>query len=263
MDLGIKGKIAVVAAASKGLGRGVAESLAAEGCNVVICSRDEARIIETAERIKAAHHVEVLPVVCDVSRAGDIEALRQEVVARFGTCHILFTNSGGPQSGAIESFSDKDYENAFNLVLMSTVHLVYAFLPCMKSQKWGRILASTSTNVKEPLPSMALSNVSRIGVAAFIKSLAMETAAYSITANTLAPGYVMTDLIKTLLEKQCVRENISYAEPLNRVQNEIPTRSIGKPENFGALAAFLASEQASYITGETILFDGGMCRSFL
>lgn len=258
MDLNIKGKIAVVAASSKGLGRAVAEALAAEGCNLVVCSRDEVRIGETADYIRAAYNVEVLPVVCDVIKTEDIENLRDITISRFKTCHILFTNAGGPRSGKIESFKSEDFKQALELNLMSTINLVYAFLPYMKTQKWGRILASTSTNVKQPLPKFALANVSRLGVLAFIKSLSMEIAADNITANILAPGTIMTELIKKMLENQSLKENITYDEALKRLQDKIPTRSIGKPENFGALAAFLASEQASYITGETFLFDGGI-----
>jgi 3-oxoacyl-[acyl-carrier protein] reductase len=258
MDLNIKGKIAVVTASSKGLGRAVAEALAAEACNLVVCSRDEARISEASDYIRATYNVEVLPVVCDVLKTQDIETLREKTLARFKTCHILFTNAGGPRSGKIENFKGEDFKQALELNLFSTINLVYAFLPYMKTQKWGRILASTSTNVKQPLPTFALSNVSRVGVVAFIKSLSMEIAAYHVTANTLAPGYIMTELIKKMLENQCLKENITYDEALKRLQDKIPTRSIGKPEDFGALAAFLASEQASYINGETFLIDGGM-----
>lgn len=258
MDLNIKGKIAVVTASSKGLGKGAAEALASEGCNLVICSRNQARIGETADYIRDTYNVEVLPVVCDVLKPGDIENLREQTIARFKTCHILFTNAGGPPSGNIENFKSEDFKQALELNLVSTINLVYAFLPYMKNQKWGRILASTSTNVKQPLPKFALANVSRVGVLAFIKSLSMEVAPYQITANTLAPGYIMTELIEKMLEKQCLRENITYDEALIRLENTIPTRSIAEPKDFGALAAFLASEQAFYITGETFLIDGGM-----
>jgi 3-oxoacyl-[acyl-carrier protein] reductase len=258
MDLKLKGKIAVVTASSQGLGRGVAEVLSAEGCNLVVCSRDEARINKTADYIRDTYNVEVLPVVCDVLKTKDIKNLREKTINRFKTCHILFTNAGGPPSGEIENLKSEDFKQALELNLMSTINLVYAFLPYMKRQKWGRILASTSTNVKQPLPKFALANVSRVGVLAFIKSLSMEVAPYQITANTLAPGYIMTELIKKMLENHCLRENITYDEALKRLEDKIPVRSIAKPEDFGALAAFLASEQAFYITGETFLIDGGM-----
>jgi 3-oxoacyl-[acyl-carrier protein] reductase len=258
MDLKIKNKIAVVTASSKGLGKGTAEALAAEGCNLVICSRNRENISETSDYIRSKYNIEVLPVVCDVLNPEDIEALREKTISRFKTCHILFTNAGGPKSGKIDDFESNDFKQALDLNLFSTINLVYAFLPYMKAQQWGRILASTSTNVKQLLPSYALSNVSRVGVQAFIKSLSMEVAAYHITANILAPGYIMTELIKNMLENQCSKEDITYDEALKRLEDKIPTHSIGKPEDFGALAAFLASEQASYITGETFLIDGGM-----
>ena len=258
MDLKIKEKVAVVAASSRGLGRAVAEALAAEGCHLVVCSRDKARIEEAADHIRATYHVEVLPVVCDVVEAGDIENLRNKTIAKFKTCHILFTNAAGPRAGKIEEFKSEDFKQALELNLMSTINLVYAFLPYMKAQRWGRILASTSTNVKQPLRDFALANVSRLGVLAFIKSLSLEVAAYHITANTLAPGNFLTDLIKEMLETESVKKNIPYEEAMKRLEDEIPARAIGKPEDFGSLAAFLSSEHASYITGETILIDGGI-----
>ena len=253
----IKGKVAVVAAASRGLGRAVAEALAAEGVNLAICSRNEQRIRETAAEITAAYNVDVLPSVCDVTNPSEINRFKEEVIARFQTCHILFTNADGPPSGRLEDFSAEDFRKAIDLNLMSTINLVYAFLPCMKRQKWGRVLASTSSNVRHLLPMFPLSNVSRVGVVAFVKTLAAEFGPWNITANVLAPGFFMTEPTREYLEDQARRDGIPYQEALEKLESTIPTRTIGDPKDYGALAAFLASEHASYITGETFLIDGG------
>jgi 3-oxoacyl-[acyl-carrier protein] reductase len=205
----------------------------------------------------------VLPAVCDVTNPADIKRFKKEVSDRFGACHILFTNAGGPPSGKLDEFTGEDFKKAIDLNLMSTIQLVYAFLPFMKSQKWGRVLASTSSNIRHLLPQFPLSNVSRIGIVAFIKTLAYEVAHLNITANVLAPGLFMTGPTKEFIEDRTKRERIPYGEALKKIRRTIPTRTIGNPEDFGALAAFLASEQASYITGETILMDGGQYGSVM
>jgi 3-oxoacyl-[acyl-carrier protein] reductase len=258
MKLNIKGKAAVVTASSKGLGRAAAEALAAEGVNLAICSRDKDRIQETADDLQAKYDVDVLHDACDVTDKSSIESFKDKVIDHFKTCHILFTNAGGPPPGKVEDFKSEDFKQALELNLLSTINLVYAFLPFMKIQRWGRILASTSISVKQPIPTLVLSNVSRVGVVAFIKSLALEMAPFNVTANTLAPGYIMTERVDDLLKNQAKTENISYEDALERLIQKIPVKTIGKPEDFGALAAFLASEQAAYITGETILIDGGL-----
>lgn len=257
MDLKIKGKLAVVAAASRGLGRAVAEALAAEGANLAICSRNKERILQAADEIRTAYKVGVLPFVCDVTNPSDINRFKEEVIGRFQTCHVLFTNADGPPSGRLEDFTGEDFRKAVDLNLMSTINLVYAFLPFMKRQKWGRVLASTSSNVRHLLPMFPLSNVSRMGVVAFVKTLAAEVGQWNITANVLAPGFFMTEPTKEYLEDQAREEGIPYQEALEKLARTIPTRMIGDPKDYGALAAFLASEHASYITGEIFLIDGG------
>ncbi len=258
MDLKIEGKVAVVTSCSRGLGRAVAEALAAEGVNLAICSRDKEKIAEAADYIEAVYEVEVFHDVCDVTDKAAIEAFRDKVIDHYGTCHILLTNAGGPPPGKVEDFSGADFKNAVDLNLMSTINLIYAFLPYMKNQKWGRILALTSISVKQPIPTLVLSNVSRAGVVAFMKSLANEVGSYNITANTIAPGYIMTERVKQLLEDKAKNENISYDEAMAAIRKAIPVDKIGAPVDFGALCAFLASGYASYITGETHLIDGGM-----
>ncbi len=263
MDLKIRDKVAVVTASSKGLGKAAAEAMAAEGAKLAICSRDEKRIIETANHLKTTYNVDVLAAVCDVTDKNSIESFKDKVIEHFGTCHILFANAGGPPPGNVEVFEVEDFKKALDLNLLSTINLVYAFLPYMKQQKWGRILASTSISVKQPIPTLALSNVSRVGVVAFIKSLSVEIASLNITANTLAPGYIMTERVKQLLEDQAQKEGISFQNALDGVIDTIPAKTIGSPADFGAFCAFLASEHTSYITGETILMDGGMYKGLM
>ena len=258
MDLKIKGKIAVVTASSRGLGKAAAEALAAEGVNLAICSRDENRIKETAGHLKSTYGVDVLAAVCDVGDKTSVESFKNKVIDHFKTCHILFTNAGGPPPGKIEDFNGENFKKAADLNLFSTINLIYAFLPFMKNQQWGRILASTSISVKQPLPTLVLSNVSRAGVVAFIKSLSNEFSALNITANTIAPGFIMTERVTQLLEDRAEKQGISYEEAKAGIIASIPANKIGSPPEFGALCAFLASEHASYITGETILIDGGM-----
>ena len=258
MELNIEGKVAVVTASSKGLGRAVAEALAKEGVKLAICSRNKEQIEEAADYISAMYEVDVLADVCDVTDKNSIESFKRKVIDHFKTCHILYANAGGPPPGKVEDFTGEDFKKAVDLNLMSTINLVFAFLPFMKDQEWGRILASASITVKQPLPTLALSNVSRAGVAAFIKTLSKEVAPFNVTANTLAPGYIMTERVQELLENQAQNQGISYDDALEKLRNTIPTKIIGKPEDFGALCAFLASEHTSYIPGETFLIDGGM-----
>jgi 3-oxoacyl-[acyl-carrier protein] reductase len=263
MDLNIKGKVAVVTASSRGLGKAAAEALAAEGVNLALCSRDREKIEEAADFMRDKYNVEVLAEVCDVTDKAAIESFKDKVTDRFHTCHILFTNCGGPPPGKVEEFAAPDFQKAIDMNLLSTINLVNAFLPFMKQEEWGRILASTSISVKQPIPTLALSNVSRVGVVAFIKSLSLDVAPYNITANTLAPGYIMTERVKSLLENQSKNQGISYDEALANLIDTIPVKKIGSPEDFGALCAFLSSQQASYITGETILIDGGMYKGLM
>jgi len=260
MDLGLKDKVAVVAAASRGLGRAAAEALAAEGTRLALCSRDAEEIRRTGEALRETYGVEVLALACDVTSPRDVEAFARRVQETYGTVHVLFTNAGGPPPGRTPDLTPADYDAAVQLNLMSTVHLVYAFVHHMREQRWGRIIASTSITVKQPLPALALSNVSRAGVIGFVKSLSLDLGPFHITANALAPGYILTDRVRHLLEDQARRQGIPFEEALQAAVGQIPAGRLGSPREFGAVVAFLASEQASYINGETVLVDGGMYR---
>jgi len=258
MDLGLKDKVAVVTASSRGLGKAVAEALAQEGARLAICSRDADRIMESGRHLKQTYKTDVLPVVCDVSDPQSVTGLRDKVLEAFGGADILFANAGGPPPGGVLDVKPEDYERAIRLNLMSAIHLAYAFLPKMKEKRWGRIIASTSITVKQPIPYLALSNISRVGVVAFIKSLARDLAPFNITANSVAPGYIMTERVKQLLEARVAAEGISFDQAAEQMAEQIPARRTGVPEEFGALVAFLASERAAYINGETVLIDGAM-----
>lgn len=263
MDLKIKDKIAVVTAASRGLGRATAEALAAEGAHLAICSRRQTDIERTADEIRAEYGVEVLGITCDVTDKNSISQLKEKAIGHFQTCHILFTNAGGPPPGKIEDFQTEDFESALTLNLTSAIDLVYAFLPFMKRQKWGRIIATTSISVKQPIATLALSNVSRVGLVAFIKTLSADIGSLGITANSVAPGYIMTERVDQLLKARAERENITYEKALSDLKASIPVHHIASPAEFGALVAFLSSEQAGYITGGTILIDGGMYKGLM
>ncbi len=263
MDLKLNGKVAVVAASSRGLGKAVAEALAKEGVNLAICARRKDLLNETAEFIRQEYEVKVLPIVCDVSNPAAIDQFKEIVIRQFKTVHIMFTNAGGPPSGKLEDFSSEDIKSAINLNLLSTVNLVDAFLPYMKAQKWGRILASTSSNIRQLLPQFPLSNISRNSVVAYIKTLAIEVAPLNITANILAPGLFLTEPTRRDIERLAMSEGVEHSQMLDRVADKIPVRRIGTPDEYGSLAAFLASEMAGYITGETILIDGGQYSSVM
>lgn len=263
MDLGIRGRVAVVAAASKGLGRAVAEELAAEGCKVVICARDAAALERTAGEIAAASGAEVVAVSADVSNSAGIRKVFDAAASRFGAVDIVVTNAGGPPSGKFEDIALEEWERAFHLTLMSAVGLIYLALPGMKERKWGRILNITSIAAKQPVDNLILSNSLRAAVTGFARTLANEVAQFGITVNNLLPGYTLTDRVEQLTRASASKEGVDVSEVLSRWEAQIPMKRLGEPREFAALAAFLASDRASYITGQSIAIDGGWIRSLL
>jgi 3-oxoacyl-[acyl-carrier protein] reductase len=263
MDLGIKGKIALVAAASRGLGRAVAEELAAEGAALVLCSRDAETLKQTANEIAQATGVNVLARAADVSNADDVARLVRSGIERFGRIDILVTNSGGPPAGQFESFSQQHWEAATRLLLFSSVELARNVLPGMKERRWGRILNITSIAVKQPVENLMLSNSLRAAVTGFARTLANEVATFGITVNNIMPGYTRTERVEELSRMMAEKEGISPEEFIARWEKEIPMRRLGEPREFAALAAFLVSERASYITGTSIPVDGGWIRALI
>jgi len=257
MDLGINGKIALVTAATRGLGRGCADQLAAEKCRVAICARDVNAAHQAAEEMATQYGTEVKGFGADVSREDDIDRLLDDVRQSLGDPEILVTNAGGPPPGTYASTPVVEYEKALNLNLMSAVRVIHGVTPAMKAAGWGRIIAITSISVKQPIGNLLLSNMARAGLTGFLKTIATELAPAGITVNALLPGTHKTSRIDELVQDRAAREN----KPANDVYREMmaasPTNTIGEPSDFGAAAAFLASVQARYITGHNLLVDGG------
>ena len=263
MDLGLKGKVALVAAASRGLGRAVAEELAAEGAALVLCSRNAETINKTANEIAQATATDVLALPCDVSKADEVARLVHSGIERFGRIDILVTNAGGPPAGKFESFAQDQWEAATRLTLFSAIELARQVLPGMKERGWGRILNITSIAVKQPVDNLILSNSLRAAVTGFARTLANEVATFGVTVNNIMPGYTRTERVEELAGMMAEKEKITPAEFVARWEKEIPMRRLGEPREFAALAAFLLSERASYITGTSIQVDGGWIRSLL
>jgi 3-oxoacyl-[acyl-carrier protein] reductase len=263
MDLGLKNKVALVAAASRGLGRAVAEELAAEGAQLVICSRSEDKINQAAKEIAESSGAKILAAVADVSNPEEVKRLTEFAIERLGRIDILVTNSGGPPAGPFESFTLDQWEGATKLLLHSSVELARQVLPGMKERKWGRILNITSIAVKQPVDNLILSNSLRAAVTGFARTLANEVAASGITVNNIMPGYTRTERVEELAQMMAEKQGISPEDFIERWEKEIPMRRIGKPSEFAALAAFLVSERASYITGTSIPVDGGWIKSLI
>lgn len=260
MDLGLKNKIALVAASSKGLGRASAEAMAREGAKVAICARDESVLRKTADEIATSTGSEILAIPSDVANARDNEQLVRETVNHFGGLHILVTNAGGPPAGYFEELDDNQWQEAYNLTLMSAVRLIRAAIPHMQKQQWGRIINITSLSVKEPIANLVLSNSIRAAVHGLAKTLANQLGQYGITVNNVVPGYIHTDRVEHLAQLNASKTGQTVAEVLAGMGKPIPVGRIGQPKELGALVAFLASEQASYINGASIPVDGGLIK---
>ena len=263
MDLGLRGKVALVSASSKGLGRAIAEELAAEGANLVVCARGEEALRKTAESIRENSGVTVIDVAADVSEQSGMDRVAKTALEKFGKVDILVTNSGGPPSGSFESFTPEVWDAATRLLLTSAVGLARAVLPGMKERRWGRILNVTSIAVKQPIGGLMLSNSLRAAVTGFARTLANEVAPFNVTVNNIMPGYTRTDRVEHLARANAEKSGGSPEATFSRWEREIPMGRLGEPREFAALAAFLASERASYITGSSIAVDGGWIRSLL
>ena len=262
MDLGIRGRVALVAASSKGLGRAVAEELAREGVDLVMCARGEAGAEESAKRIRDETGVRVVAVRADLSIAADVERV-VSAAAELGPVDILVTNSGGPPAGPFESHSIEAWHDAVRGVLDSVVNLTRAVLPGMKERRWGRIINVTSIAVKQPVDNLILSNSVRAAVTGFARTLANEVAPFGITVNNVMPGYTATQRIEDLAQRTATLNSITPAEARSVWEKQIPMARLGEPREFAAMVAFLASERASYTTGASIPVDGGWIRSLV
>jgi 3-oxoacyl-[acyl-carrier protein] reductase len=263
VELGLDNKVALVAAASKGLGRAIARELAAEGARVVICARGAAALEDARDQIARGTGAEVHAVVADVSERDGIARVTAEAMSRFGRVDILVTNAGGPPAGTFEAHEWEAWERAVHLTLRSVVELTRAVLPAMRARRWGRIVNVNSIAAKQPVENLMLSNSVRAAVTGFARALANEVATDRVTVNSILAGYTRTERVEQLTQGVAAKEGIAPEQVLARFENEIPMRRLGEPEELAALAAFLASERASYITGQSIAVDGGWIRGLM
>ena len=263
MDMGIEGRVAIVAASSKGLGRAVAMGLAREGVKVTICARSEDELQKTAEEIRSETGAEVLAVPCDVSKEADIEKVVSETINQYSTVDIMVNNAGGPPVGTFEEHSLQTWQKALELNFFSALRFSKLVVPHMKKSGWGRIVNMTSYSVKQPLDGLILSNTVRAGVTGLTKSMSNELGQYGILVNNVCPGRIHTDRITDLARQFAEEKGQSFETALEKMNEGIPVGRIGRSEEFADLVVFLASERASYITGDTILIDGGLSRGLM
>jgi 3-oxoacyl-[acyl-carrier protein] reductase len=257
MDLGLKGRTALVCGASAGLGRAIAEALAAEGADIAICSRSEERIGAARDEIAHATGAKVIAVAADLAEPAGVERAVAAAVEGLGRIDILVTNTGGPPSGPFEAHSAEDWRRATAQLLDSVVNLVRAVLPGMKERRWGRILNVTSITVKQPVEGLIISNTVRAGVTGFAKTISNEAAPFGVTVNCMLPGYTRTERLVDLARANAKRSGGSVDDAYAAWEREVPMGRLGEPGELGALAAFLASEKAAYITGQSVAVDGG------
>ncbi len=257
MDFGIRGKVAMVAAGSRGLGYACARALAQEGCAVSICGRG-AEALEAARHALEAFSVPVLALQADVTREEDLRRWFQATEASLGPVDILVTNTGGPKAAGFDGLSDADWEAGVQGTLLNAVRLCRLALPGMRARRWGRIVHITSLVAKQPLPLLTISSTLRAGLSGLTRTLALETAPSGITVNALLPGHILTDRQHHLGRIKAQAEGISLEEALAATAATIPMGRIGSPEEIGAAIAFLCSRPAAYITGQSLLVDGGL-----
>ena len=263
MDLGLRNKVALVTAASQGLGRAVAESLAAEGAIVVICSRNKKALAETAAEIAAATKGEIAAFPADVSKPGEVKSLVQAVVKRFGTIHILVNNAGGPPVESFDKLSDRTWDEGVQLTMMSVIRLVREAIPHMQKQHWGRIITINSIVGKQPIPELVISSTLRPGLIGLHKVLATQYARDGILINTVCPGFVMTRRQEEISRVRSAKAKLTVEQYVAQQTKEIPLGRYGTPQEIGDVVAFLASTRVGFLTGATLSVDGGMMRGLL
>ena len=261
MDLGLKGKVAMVAGASRGLGYAVAHALASEGVKVSLGSREADKIKAAATRISGETYSDTLPVTLDVRSAVSITEWHAKTIEKFGGVDLLFVNAGGPPAGTALSFDDSAWTGAFELLMLSAIRMIRLAVPSMKPRGGGAIVVSTSSSVKEPIPNLALSNTIRASVAALSKTLANELAADGIRVNHLLPGRIDTDRVRELDTLRATSSGTSVASVKESHAKSIPLGRYGSADEYGAAAVFLFSHAARYITGASLQVDGGLIKS--
>ncbi|MDC3416103.1 SDR family oxidoreductase [Aquibacillus salsiterrae] len=262
MDLHVKGKSVVVTAASKGLGRACALEYAKEGARVLISSRNQTEVEHAAEAIrKESGNQQIKAVVCDVRSAKQVKDMVQTALDWNGTVDVLINNAGGPPAGTFDQFSDEDWQNAFELNLLSFIRTIRAVLPTMKQQKSGHIVNIASSSIKQTLDNLLLSNTFRPGIVGLAKSLSQELAAENILINTVGPGIIETDRIVDLNKTNAQKTGLSLDEVKLQLEQSIPIKRMGQPDEFAKAILFLGSGANTYITGQSFIVDGGLIKA--
>ncbi len=260
METGLRGRIAIVAASSQGIGRAAAHAFAAEGARVAMCARNEKALAEAADEVRARHNAEVLDQPLDVTDSAGIAAFVEAVVHKFGGVDICVTNAGGPPAKNFLSTTSEEWHKAAELNFFSVVHFARAVVPHMQRKRWGRLVTITSVAVKQPIADLVLSNAVRSAVVGLVKSLANEFGKDGVTVNNVAPGYTMTGRLEQLAATRALAAGVGVEEITKRWEAEVPLRRLARPEEVADAILWLASERASYVTGQTILVDGGAYR---
>ena len=263
MDLGLSDKSAVVLASSTGLGFAVAEALAQEGARVAISGRDGNRLQGAIDRLEAAHPGRAFGESCDVTDGAALVRHLESSRERMGSLDILVANAGGPPPGTASQVTDETLDQAYELTMKASIRAIATVLPWMREKKWGRIIALTSMSVREPIPTLALSNIMRAGLTGYLKTLAAEVAADGVLVNSVCTGLFLTDRLASLGRARAEQAGRTMEQEMRAMEELIPVGRIGDPKEFGALVAFLASEQASFLTGVAIPIHGGMAKSLL
>jgi len=258
VDLGLKNRNVIVAASSDGIARSAAEKFAAEGANVAMCSRDAGKLNAAAAQIRQRYGAQVLAEPLDVTDAEAVEGFVKHVAQQFGGIDVCVTNAGGPPAKMFFATTTEEWHRAVELNFMSIIHFARAVLPWMQKKQWGRLVTITSITVRQPVTDLIYSNAVRAGVLGLVKSLANEFGKDGITVNNVGPGYTATERLKQLIEKRAKDMGISPADFESRLGVEAPLKRVGQPEEVADAIVWLASERASFITGQTVLVDGGL-----
>jgi 3-oxoacyl-[acyl-carrier protein] reductase len=258
MDLGLKNRGVIVAASSEGIGRATAEAFAREGAQVAMCARTESKLRQAADEIHSATGAEIYAEPLDVTDASAVQRFTENIAKRFGRIDVCVTNAGGPPAKNFLSVSSDEWRKAVEMNFLSVVYLAKAVIPHMQRHRWGRIITITSVSVKQPVADLVMSNAVRAGVVGLVKSLSNEFGKDGILVNNVAPGYTATERLKELAGVRALAAGSSPDAIYGQWSAEIPLRRVGQPQEIADAIVWLASERASYVTGQTVLVDGGI-----
>lgn len=257
MDMGLKERVVLVGASSQGLGKAIAKSLAQEGAKIAICSRHQKTLEETRQVLEAETKAKVISVVADLSLKQDIEKLLETVQAKLGAIDILINNTGNPPAGRIMDLAEEDWEQAYQLVLMSAIRLTKGVIPGMMDRRWGRVINIATSAVEQPRGDLLISTTFRTGLAAFSRAIAADLARHNVLIHTVCPGVISTDAMLNLAKNMAVTEGITVEDAEEKLAFGVPMGRMGEPEEIAALVTCLASDKLNYMTGQSITIDGG------